>query len=672
MQVYLDFASLQELSSLQKEIRLQLQQTKNPSSEFMTNLRFKRNLLLRRIRKKCREQVNEKIDFEVSNIEKVAPHARMFKAIKQVMHRPSAKLLLKDTDDHFIVDESETCSIISKHFQSHFSSVLPISIPSFSASPLNSPITVDEVDAALRRLNNGKACGSDDIPAELLKYGRTVLASPIANLINTSFVQGQQLSALGQGILIPLQKPGKPIGLCSSLRPIVLLNTIRKTLSNIVLNRIYDKVDEILMVYQSGFRQYRSTADAVWTHRWNIAKSLHFKRKCYILGIDLSKAFDTISREQLMEVLQTFLDEDEIRLIRCLLIDLNLQVKFGKSLGDWFSNDNGSPQGDGLSPILFIIYLDFVLRDLSSELSIPIEQLRMIIYADDIDFIVATEDEIQFILAKAPSVFSKWSLSINLEKTEITEIVRSNRASECWRTVKKLGSLLGDTEDVTRRIQLAAVAFHRFWKIWFRRKFISEKTRLRIYNAYVLPILLYNCGTWGLTTSCMSKLESFHRKHLRLILGIHWPNTISNKALYKRCDTEPLRFIIMDRRWRLFGHIMRRSEEIPANQFMLSYFNHSVHLKRWSGKPLTCLPTILDQDLNVFHLNLKSSEDLLLFRQFAQDRDQWRSFVQDIVDLHRQKYLEDEAIKKKRIRKNWCKRAMIRCFQAFKSLTRQH
>ena len=62
---------------------------------------------------------------------------------------------------------------------------------------------------------------------------------------------------------------------------------------------------------------------------------------------------------------------------------------------------------------------------------------------------------------------------------------------------RKLGSLLGDPEDVARRMQLANVSFHKMWTVWFRGAQISLPLRLRLYSAFVLPVLMYNMGTWG-------------------------------------------------------------------------------------------------------------------------------------------------------------------------------
>ena len=53
------------------------------------------------------------------------------------------------------------------------------------------------------------------------------------------------------------------------------------------------------------------------------------------------------------------------------------------------------------------------------------------------------------------------------------------------------------------------------WTVWFRGAQISLPLRLRLYSAFVLPVLTYNMGTWGLTKTELNRLDAHHRRHLR-------------------------------------------------------------------------------------------------------------------------------------------------------------
>ena len=161
-------------------------------------------------------------------------------------------------------------------------------------------------------------------------------------------------------MLILLQKAGKPVGPLTSVRPIVLLSALRKTLSLIVLSRTATKVDNLLSPSQSGFRRGRSTADVVFGYRWLCTKAQRQRITIEFLCIDLSRAFDTIRRDKLLEVLQSFLDEPKLRMTRFLLLAAtSLEPRLSTGDCHAFASTIGTPQGDSLSPVLFTVYRIF-------------------------------------------------------------------------------------------------------------------------------------------------------------------------------------------------------------------------------------------------------------------------------------------------------------------------
>ena len=166
--------------------------------------------------------------------------------------------------------------------------------------------------------------------------------------------------------------------------------------------------------------------------------------------------------------------------------------------------------------------------------------------------------------------------------------------------------------------------------IWLRKDKIKKNTRLKLYRSLVKSVLLYNCSTWGLTKKDEKMLNTFHRKQLRKILGIRYPVKITNKSLYKKCNERPISLQILDSRWRLFGHILRRKIEIPANQAMLFYFKKVE--EKFPGRPITSLPTTLNTDLGRLKkpLRLKTLKDLESLRTTAQNRRRWKLLTREI------------------------------------------
>ena len=622
--------AINDLSRQQKELRIRIQNTKD--SEEIINLKTERNKILHSIRSLTIKHRNEELDKKVEDIEKSKNNASsMFKATKSLNRKPFENPKLQDKFGKQTTNPNDILDIVTDHFQQKFHKQVS-QISPFSGNPrdLNNRITTTEVRNSIKCLNNNRSPGEDEIPAELLKCGTFSLDLSIANIMNKTFSTHKDWD-INSGVLITIQKPGKTKGPVNNLRPITLLNTIRKTLSTIVLNRIRPKIEKYLSHSQSGFRQDRSTSDVVWTHKWLAAKALKENISITITGIDMSAAFDTIDRGKLLEILTDIVDEDELRIIRFLLSNTKIQPRiYGATKQTQFESNIGTPQGDSLSPILFTIYLEHALKEVRKVIPKPTTQIenaipREIAYADDVDFIGSTPADIDII----QNTLIKYNLQVNANKTEFTTISRNK---EEWKRTKKVGSLIGDTEDVQRRKQLSNAALSKLTNVWIRGDKIKRKTKLKLYRALVKPVLLYNCGTWALTKSEEEHLDAFHRTQLRRVLNIKYPKKISNESLYKITKERPISLDILQQRWQLFGHILRRDKNIPANQAMSGYFQKHGNLFR--GRPITTLPVILNKNLTTLgqNISLRTAGDLENLRTLAEDRQHWRHLTQEILE----------------------------------------
>ena len=367
----------------------------------------------------------------------------------------------------------------------------------------------------------------------------------------------------------------------------------------------------------------------------------------------MSRAFDTIDREKLMIILkqEVQLEEDELRICQSLLANTNLKVKLGEAISDPFETTIGTPQGDGLSPILFAVYLESALREVRAEAckwprpdddkGLPLEAL----YADDSDFISTNPSLLKFLEALIPPTISRYNLQANASKWERTTLAPSNSKEDKpeWPKTKKLGSLLGDEEDIERRKLQATVKFKDLRLLWESRKVTSIETRMRAYNAFILPVLLYNCGTWGATEAVIKRLEIFHRRQLRDVLGVR-TRDLHNVTLYEKCKTSPLREQITHARWTLFGHVLRLARDTPAQLAMDYYCKLNEGELEPPGRPTTTLPVLLFNEYRKYkqHANIKGwrgqqkkGQMLEELRELAKvdNKQKWPEIVASICSL---------------------------------------
>jgi hypothetical protein len=284
----------------------------------------------------------------------------------------------------------------------------------------------------------------------------------------------------------------------------------------------------------------------------------------------------------------------------------------------------GKPQGDSFSPSAFNAFLEWAKKNarkhyigakptLDIELKLPDE----VQYVDDLDLISTSQKYLKKIERKLEKYLGKKRLVVNKEKTQWTR-VSANRKKQTWTKTKVLGSLLGCDADVKRRKQLATVAFRSLWSVWKNSK-LSTKTKMKVYNAYVMSVLPYNCGTWGLTQTTMNTINTFHRKQLRQILRVYWPKKISNDLLYEKTNSKPLDELITERRWTLLGHVLRLDEKTPAQMALETVLN----MKLNAGRHKTgYLMTIKKDVRNYIGKELKNS-NLAEIKQMARCGDQW-------------------------------------------------
>ena len=117
--------------------------------------------------------------------------------------------------------------------------------------------------------------------------------------------------------------------------------------------------------------------------------------------------------------------------------------------------------------------------------------------------------------------------------------------------------------DVQARINLEQLLMRKMQGIWGASK-VNIALKVRLYNAYIRPILLCNSGTWGLTKFWTDKLDATHCRHLRGLAQVFYPNRISNRALYIKCDSHPISWDVRQARCNLLGHVLQLLHKSPA------------------------------------------------------------------------------------------------------------
>jgi len=109
------------------------------------------------------------------------------------------------------------------------------------------------------------------------------------------------------------------------------------------------------------------------------------------------------------------------------------------------------------------------------------------------------------------------------------------------------------------RIGKERTAFTILTPVW-RSKVIFRKTKRRIFNTSVRSVLLYGSKTWRVPKANSTKLQTFVNKCPRSIVGIHWPEVITNEELWTTTEQESINVQIRRQKWSWIGHTLRKTK----------------------------------------------------------------------------------------------------------------
>lgn len=557
---------ISKLSAKQKDIRNIIESTTNENLK--NKMKKERNAVMKCLHKEIKIENSQKEEREIEELANTKNDSiKMFKVLRKInRQKPKEKLFLRE-NSNIIQNENVINTKITEHFKDIFYNQNTEILTEIKPEKMKTPFSTDEIKNAVRKLKTNKSPGSDEITAEELKNCPEKIYNEIAKIFNKMAETGKYPEEIKLGILIPLQKPGKVKGTCSNLRPIILLNLIRKILSIVMINRIYNKIDKIIPVTQAAYRPGRSTTEHVLTLKLLIEKAITNKNsEIEIMLLDMSKAFDTVNRNKLLEDLSKIIDQDELHIIKLIIDDVILRVKNGDVTGNEFETNIGIPQGDCLSPVLFTFYLANSLNKHENQIqianqieehsyskeNIPYEELipNHIIehnysikremginidqqFADDIAYVSTCKNITDKIQKEVNDKLNKRDLKLNTDKTEKYTI--GNKNDQEWKKCKYLGSYLDTERDMIHRKQLCMAIFNKY-KMKLTNSKITMKTRINIFNAYITPVYLYNSELWTLTSKQEHEIDIFHRSLLRKILKIYYPHIISNDNLYIRTN----------------------------------------------------------------------------------------------------------------------------------------
>ncbi|KAI0217907.1 putative aarF domain-containing protein kinase 5 [Lamellibrachia satsuma] len=517
---------------------------------------------------------------------------------------------------------------------------------------------MDEMARAIAGLKDGKAPGGDGIPAEVWKHGGDNLSNRLHQLITKAWEEGSVPQAWKDASIVTIYKKGDRTD-CGNYRGISLLSIAGKIFARILLNRLSIHITpEVVPETQCGFRSNRTTADMIFCLRQLQEKCIEQDRPLYIVFVDFTKAFDTVGRTGLWQLLRKYgCPEKFTTMIEALHTGMMANVSVGGEVSETFGVTNGVKQGCVLAPTLFSIFLSAMLveafRGMGDGVYIQSRQsadlfniahfraktkttqilVRELLYADDSALVAHSAEEIQRIVDAFSDASKKFGLKINIKKTEVLYQPNSTRTREEDIMVdgNKLNSVpeftyLGSTissdgridAEIQRRMAKASASFGRLRQRLWNNHHVSTRVKGKIYQAIVLSTLLYGAEAWTVYRRQVKKLHAFMMRHLRSIMRLTWKDKVTNKEILGRIGLPSMEDLLIKKNLLWTGHLMRMSSDRLPKQILYSQLS-SGHRQR--GRPRLRFKDTIKRNLKLRDIKTDSWTSL------SQQRTKWSAAV---------------------------------------------
>ena len=637
------------LSERQRRVRVQIEDETN--AERRGALREERRSAMRELHSSLKYDKNRFWEEKANEVEEAGRRGEsqgMFAAVNFLKAEGGGQCNsstgIRNQDGVVVSSEKEKAAVFSKYFERLYNPTVNVDRELLREYEMDTgneewaPITEAEVDIALKSMKNRKAAGVCGIQPELLKCGGEEMISEMTRIFNLVIEEKRVPEEWKKAIIVPIFKNKGSKLECGNYRGISLISVPSKVFMRVLLNRMKPKIEEGLREEQAGFRGGRSTVDQIFALRQVLEKRWEFALPVYCAFIDLEKAYDSVWREGMWKISEYYgIPKIIVELLRSWYTGISSCVRVDGGEGEWFPIRTGLRQGCVLSPSLFNVYMDAMMRKVTEGapggVRVGQENVVDLDFADDVALLADTWMVLVGMVMRMELVTQRFGINISAKKSEVVYVGRGsgdvrvedvNLRGETIRQVSDftyLGSVVTSDgkvkEDIEKRRAGARRAFGQLRRRLWKRGEISLRVKMKIFNAIVIPVLLYGASAWALTRTEENRLDSLEMGMLRSIAGVRWDDFVRNAEIRERLRQPPVSLKLRRARLKWFGHVERMGDERQVKRIM----NATMEGRRPVGRPRTRWRDVLARDLDIVGLSVEEA------RLEARDRDQWRDIV---------------------------------------------
>lgn len=383
-------------------------------------------------------------------------------------------------------------------------------------------VNVELVDKTIRSLKLGKASGPDALSAEHLIHAHPKLTIMLAQLFRSMLLHEFVPTNFGKGVVIPLVKDKNgDLSNVNNYRGITLTSVISKLFERVILHLCEDhlKTEDV----QLGFKKSLGCPNAIFVVRSTIDYFIERRSTVYVAALDIRKAYDTVHHVKLfVSLLEAGLPHWFVRTLANWYSKLFVAVRWLDSLSSPFQVCSGCSQGSCLSPALFNLFINRLikeLKDLGIGCSINRTWVGCVMYADDAILLSTSVRGLQIMLDHCGLVSYLLKLDFNCSKctcaafgpkhaSSLALLYLNNQPIQWAPHMKYLGVSFLTGQRLTCNIDVISRKFYTASHcISNNSRFLDELLQLQLQQTYCLPILQYGMSAMRLNANQLNTLN---------------------------------------------------------------------------------------------------------------------------------------------------------------------
>ena len=452
-----------------------------------------------------------------------------------------------------------------------FQTSLYPSMPSFT-------IGSEGICKLLKSLQPNKAAGPDKISPMILRELRNEICNIIQVIFNKSLDTGKLPSQWLDANISPIYKKGDR-SLPSNYRPISLTCVLCKVMEHIVTSQLVKHFNKhnILYELQHGFREKRSCETQLIMLIHELLQNKQKGKQSDLILLDFSKAFDKVSHEKLLFKLHNYgVRGNILSWIKAFLDNRSQTVVIDGEQSCTAPVSSGVPQGSVLGPILFLVYINDLPDNITSQVRLFADDTVVYAAISRMDDSLALQRDLDTLQVWE----QKWDMEFNPSKCQVLQITRArkpiptkyflhNQELEVTNSARYLGVDISSNLCFNGHIDRICNTANKTLGFLRRNlKIHDQKVKAVAYQATVRPVLEYCSSCWDpYTLRNISKVEMVQRRAARWVMS-DWRQTSSVTNMLAQLNWRTLAQRRADARLVMFFKILHGLVAVPAQSYI--------------------------------------------------------------------------------------------------------